>query len=504
MITREVPPPGEGFGAYLRKSKVVEEGTDTLSIETQHSLWLKWCARAGVQPNPEHVYRDNASAWHGAAKDRRDAFRQALAAMERGEIRGLWCPNVSRLSRGGAGVVMSLIDQGKRFYFDREGLDSAVPQHRMLIAMFAEMERGKSDDLSLTIRENKARQREVGAWPGRAPYGTIAVGRGKARRLKRDPDTWPTVERIYREAAEGRGWREIARGLTADGIPAPGAGRLRKGKPQPVDWLHLTVWIIVHNPVYEGWVSIRTTSNKRIRYLNDAGQPVWCWAEGEQPIPAELAERARAPRNPAQPPDKRGKGRAVHMLTGRVFCAGCGSRMPVNGRYHTCGRKLRGITCPDPVRVKREPLEQAVWDKVLSRLINAKDGDPLIAVLSERWEARERPRETLEIKEAREAVQRAERRIQQIMDDRAAGLYVGPAANQFQRHHAAAVQAWEDAKARLAELTSTPVDHSSAVLAAFFAEGQDRREMLHLAVDRITVEYNGKFRIMWAGEGDPS
>src|SRR5690606_6854953 len=130
---------------------------------------------------------------------------------------------------------------------------------------------------------------------GAAPYGTRVVGAKQTRRLVNDPVTWPVIVRIYTMAAGGHTPGEIARALTADGIPSPGASRKRAGKPNPSAWCRMTVYLILNNPVYEGWLIVRS-GHKRLRYHGPDGKPVRCFAEDAEVIPAELAERARATR----------------------------------------------------------------------------------------------------------------------------------------------------------------------------------------------------------------
>lgn len=67
-----------------------------------------------------------------------------------------------------------------------------------------------SEEMASRVRATlKARNR------GRPPFGLQYVGAD----LARDPETWPTAERIFRERAAGRTYREIASGLNADGLP---------------------------------------------------------------------------------------------------------------------------------------------------------------------------------------------------------------------------------------------------------------------------------------------
>ena len=485
-------------GGYLRKSAVVEEGTRALSIESQEARYRRWCAREGLTPDPAHIYKDNASAWHGSSS-KRDAFAQALAAMDAGELHVLWCPSVDRLSRGGAGVVMTLIDKGCRFYFDHEGLDSADQRNRMIIAMFAEMARERSDTLSENVRRVKSDQRDMGAWLSAPPYGTKVVGHKQTRRLVPDPDTWPVIRTIFEMAAGGHTPSEIAERLNASHIPAPGAGRKRKGKPNPAQWCRMTVYIMIHNPVYEGWMVVRS-GHRRLRYIGPGGRPVRCFAEGAETIPAELAHKARTTKARA-PQGLRERGKAKYMLTGLLHCGGCGARMPVNNVWHRCGTDVRGLSCPSPAKVRREVLEREVFDAWMSRIINAGEDDPMIVELSRRWAAQTSPEETAELQEAREAVRIAEERVQRVMDDRAAGLYRGPAEGQFHRHHAAAMAEWEAAKARLEELDTGGVDHAGAVIEAYLSGEADRRELLRLAVDRIDVQADGAVAVHWAGSG---
>ncbi|WP_285699049.1 recombinase family protein [Actinomadura sp. NBRC 104412] len=171
----------------LRKSKVVEEGTDALSIEAQEVKGRAWAANEGLEVVA--VYRENVSGYKDV---RRPEMERALSAMERGEFGTLWSAALDRLSRRGAIAVAGILANGGRFVFDWERLDSADPRDLRMILWRAEDAKEYSDRLSHNVRATKDRMRDAGAYVGAAPYGTrvgtcAACNRGPGGKHSRDP-----------------------------------------------------------------------------------------------------------------------------------------------------------------------------------------------------------------------------------------------------------------------------------------------------------------------------
>ena len=88
------------------------------------------------------------------------------------------------------------------------------------------------------------------------PYGYLPAEDG-SQNIYPDPESSPIVQRIFREYLSGRGFTEIAHGLTDDGIPTPTALKYRRGVRYkygaPSDsWSNTTIIHILENSIHTG------------------------------------------------------------------------------------------------------------------------------------------------------------------------------------------------------------------------------------------------------------
>lgn len=496
--TREVCKVSNGRVALLlRKSKVVEEGTDALSIEAQEAKGRTWAAREGL--DVVAVYRENLSGY----KDiRRPKLERALGAMERGEFGSLWCAAMDRLSRRGAIAVAGILANGGRFVFDWERLDSADPRDLRLILWRAEDAKEYSDRLSHNVRATKDQMRDAGAWVGAAPYGTRVTGKRISRRLVPDPATWPVVVRIYEESANGISARKLAAKLSAEGIPSPSGGT----------WRDSSIRRIVMSPAYEGWmVVVKSTRDTRpVLYLGKNGEPVRAFALDAEPISAELAAKARDARAGIQ----RGAfgprpGVAAHMLTGLLRCAGCGARMPVMGRSYVCGSHAAGKPCPAPASVLRSHADMYVGNRFFARMLAldpADDADQiLLAAMAVRWAEISMPQETAEVRAAKDAARAAEAALARHADDES--RYPGAARRIWERRLDELAEAYNIATRRAERLApAEKVDvsfltESDSLDAAWQAANvAEKRAYLSTAITTVTVCRASRRGAPWDGD----
>ncbi|MFE9798960.1 recombinase family protein [Streptomyces goshikiensis] len=464
---------------YLRKSKIVREGVEALTFQTQEARGREWAARHSYQVRK--VWKDNLSAWTDA---KRPDFEKALSALRRKEVPALWCYAVDRFDRKGASSVIQLLDSGVRIIFDYERLDSAEPRDRERIILDAERAKTASDLLSHRVRDTKQMQRRRGVWLGAAPYGLCKDKSGKLSHSKQ----WGTVLRILSEVADGVTPRRVASGLTADRQPSPKGGQ----------WNASTVRRIVHNPVYEGWqvVALSREYTWPIAYRDEAGERLSVFTDGVEPVPADLVAKARR----VHAGHQRGAlgpraGKASHLLTDLLRCAGCGAKMPGSGRSYVCNGHAMGKPCRAPASAMRARIEEFVYREWLAKVSSAgvDEGDPLMVAVAERWAALVAPEQTEEAQESLGAVKSAEAAVERLANDRAKGLYDGAMGKHFPRLVAEAEETLRAAQERANSLNNhridlTMFDDSDMLEAAWeAADLPTRRDLIRVAVDKITV-----------------
>ncbi|MFH8476607.1 recombinase family protein [Streptomyces sp. NPDC018000] len=469
----------EEIDLYLRKSIIVREGTEALTFLTQEERGREWAKRNDY--TVRKVWKDNLSAW---TDTKRPDFERALAALRRKAVPALWVYAVDRFDRKGAGSVIRILDAGARLIFDYERLDSADPRDRERIISDAERAKAASDLLSHRVRDTKQGQRRRGEWVGAAPYGLRKDKRGK---LHHDKD-WDNVIRIFSDVAEGYAPRAVARRLTDD----------KKLSPKGGQWGASTVRRIVYNPVYEGWqvVALSREYTWPVAYRDEKGDRLRVFADGVEPVPADLVAKARR----VHAGHQRGAlgpriGKATHLLTDLLRCAGCGAKMPTSGRSYVCCGHAMGKVCPAPASAMRARIEDyvyTVWRDTVSGA-DVNDGDPLMLAVAERWAALTAPEETEAAHEALAVVKAAEAAVARLANDRASGIYDGAMGKHFPRLVAEAETALTEAQDRYSAFSGGAVDLTMFDDAALLQEAWEaadlpmRRDLLRVAIDKITV-----------------
>lgn len=414
ILTSMNIPEGLRIGLYGRKSAKDDAGTDAESIHVQYQHGEAWAEQH--QGIVVARWADNISAWNGSE---RPNFLRALEAVERGDIELLWVYGSDRFSREGARRILAIMDRPlhvrPKIFFAYESLCTWEESHRFPLVVKAEVDKQFADRLSKNIRDAKAHSRERGVWSARPPYGTRR-SLADPRKLEPNPDTWPTIVRIYTEAAAGHSLRGIAMRLNADGIPSPnGAG-----------WANATIRGVLHNPVYEGWM-FRRVAAFPVLYLDSHGKPVRVFADDAETLPADLVTRARA----ANPHGPVNDGSRDHKspLRGILYCYGCGSRMQRSGgpqnRHYRCFRLASGQGCPEATSVLERsilPFVETTWANIVASLDVGDDADhATLATIGARWYAEATPAEDTQA--AREAVKLARRQLARLREDRELGLW---------------------------------------------------------------------------------
>jgi len=267
----------------------------------------------------------------------------------------------------------------------------------------------------------------------------------------------PVVRRIYAEYLAGRGQREIARGLIADGLTAQRGG----------SWYQGTIAKILANEVYAG----------RVR-LNDKIFP----GKHEAIVDPETWEKARALREALKRTPGKGRGRypTGHYLfrKGHLRCGTCGDAMipktdPGRGRsseaYQCYGRARLGVDhCPQrPVR--REVIDTAVWE-FFERV--ALDVDATRAAITERVDAKLTELEALRDQAEHDAA-KADRALAKIKRDYLDGDL---SAGEWRAFHYEKTAEREGARAELVRLDAQR-EQVAAEAAAIDVEDAVMREL---------------------------
>jgi DNA invertase Pin-like site-specific DNA recombinase len=199
-----------------------------------------------------------------------------------------------------------------------------------------------------------------------------------------DEETAETVRRVYALVLEGKGTREIARILTAEGCETPSQVLQRRGQRGKAkvgaQWVRKTILCLLQNPAYKGqhgsyrYKAERTSNGHRRLVLREEGDATVI----AHSIPAIVSEQDWQAAQQALKLRMLGPGRTAEQtatLLTRGFgqCGYCGrplhSTAGHNGaRYYQCGRttlERDEVTgCPTAWGAKATPIDEAVWAKV--------------------------------------------------------------------------------------------------------------------------------------------
>lgn len=242
---------------YLRLSKDDEAKTESSSIVSQRRLLLRYACEKGFPIVRE--YSDDG--WSGTTFDR-PAFQEMIRDIKRGEINLVMTKDLSRLGRdyivSGQYTELFFPSMNVRFIAVNDGYDSAVsdsdliPFKNIINEMYAR-------DISRKIRSSLRTRMEDGSYIGNfAPYGYEKIP-GPPVRLVPDPETSPTVRRIFTLGADGYTPSQIAGLLNKNKVPSPAVCRCIRHPKLSVDnytscrlWTGNTILKMLHNPVYTG------------------------------------------------------------------------------------------------------------------------------------------------------------------------------------------------------------------------------------------------------------
>jgi site-specific DNA recombinase len=258
---------------------------------------------------------------------------EAIADMRAGIIETLVFRNTDRIDRTEElGVILRLVKEagGRLESVDEPWLaDVSGLGGKVLVGVAEFMNSEYSRKLAANVKDAQARRRALGSYAaGDPPYGLEILGmhadgaehpkpgnclscypdRGGRKTLVPGENA-EVVRRIFREAADGSPLARIAKGLSADGVPAPGGGV----------WPERTVGKVIANPVYRGLVQYQGRTYMTIEPLVTSSD----WLKSNQAVKARL-------RGPG-----RSGGRPLGALL-RPVCGVCGGPMYRYAKSYRC------------------------------------------------------------------------------------------------------------------------------------------------------------------------
>ncbi|WP_344544546.1 recombinase family protein [Actinomadura fulvescens] len=419
--------------AYVRKSRKVRAGQAVASAGDQHFDILAHITAndfppllnlPGMSSEYPGAFLDNESASKDDTADR-PGWRATLNALRVGAADTLIVHAVDRASRMGLRQLLHELPPNARLIALLDGYDSARDDigQEVMLTVKAREARDYVTKLKARVKGAKDRQRRAGEYSNRPSYGYMrqrdAYGKVFGR-LVHHPDRWPIVLRVFESIADGVSLRVTVERLNADGIPASNGGQ----------WHISTVRGMILNDVYAGWMTQRPKgADEAIRILDEHGKPIWCLADGVEPVPAALITRARA--------KLRGKGgfnkgkvaKGTRLVSQFLTCDGCDGPMSWNGTlYWRCSRHQASPgRCPSPVMVKDEQIAPYLTQRVLNGLSGldpeTPEGAEALARVAHAWFGATQTADADALAEARRAVEEIKARAERLRKAFLDGLY---------------------------------------------------------------------------------
>ena len=308
--------------AYCRVSTDRDE--QEMSYEAQCEYYQNM-----IKSNPNWIfagiYADEGITGMNIRK--REGFKKLIADCEKEQIDKVFCKSISRFARNTIDCLKYVrILQAHRIsiVFEKEQIDTMDQKGELFLTIMASMAQAESESISKNV--------ELG-FDYKYQKGWIMVNHnqflGYTREVKNGPlvivpEQAEVVRRIFKEYLEGKSWRQICKGLMADGVKT-GAGNDK--------WWDSNIHQILTNEKYMGDALLRKTYTldplEKTRARNHGEVPQYYVSDCVPPIVSRdtfmQVQEMLAQRSSKRGTDGKVKGYSSrYALSGKIFCAECG------------------------------------------------------------------------------------------------------------------------------------------------------------------------------------
>ncbi len=382
-------PPSPRIAIYARYSSDIQNPS---SVDDQVALCRDLAAdHFSADPANLMIYSDAAIS--GATMERPGLARLLADAKQRklGLVVAEGIDRISRSMRDIAAIYEILRYHGVGIWTAHEGHVSELH-----IGLKGTMNALYLKDLQEKTKRGQSARIAAGYAISACPFGYRIVrdrydDKGRPIHGLREivPEQAAVVRRIFREYADGRSTKDIARSLNAEGIFGPSGHewtpRTLRGKGANYQEGLIRNEVYLGRLVYNKTRTVRDPITGRKRELL---RPSEGWIRVEKPewriISDELWNAVRRQEaellNPSPKPKKQRilTTHNVHALTGWIFCGACGAPKSIanDSRYTCTGNRYRN-TCRNSRGTKEPVLMGTVFDAMLTRVSSAPDFRPV-------------------------------------------------------------------------------------------------------------------------------
>lgn len=329
-------------GLYIRLSKEDAKLSESESISNQRSMLRRFAESKNINIVDEYI-DDGISG----TTFNRPSFERMIQDIENKKINMVLTKDLSRLGRDyiGTGHYLEKYfpEKNVRYISLLDGIDTGIESHTNDITPFKSVLNDMyAKDISNKIKSVKHNKQDLGLFiGGKAPFG-YKLDKKYPNKLFIDEEAKPIVERIFREAKQGKSCRAIAMDLSLNGIPTPSQYALLKGlkvTKLSTHWTNPRIREILLNEVYIGNMvqgrmkKVNYKSKKNIRLPKDQ----WKIVENthEPIIDKETFFKVH------QMLETRKQTRVKthdYLLKGMVYCHECGKKVGCSSRQLTSGK----------------------------------------------------------------------------------------------------------------------------------------------------------------------
>ena len=368
----EYEAPKKKVAAYARVSTELEEQEN--SYEAQVEYYTNH-----IKDNPDWefvgVYADRGIS--GTSTKRRESFNRMVEDAKAGKIDIILTKSISRFARNTVDAlrtVRELRNIGCEVVFEKEGLSSFNPQGDTVMTIMANLAEEESRSISENVKWGQRRSMQA---------GNVAMAYGRFLGYRKGPDGKPEiipkeaeiVKEIYQMFLDGMTINNIAKALTARGVPTPA---------KKTQWSTSTVRSILSNEKYKGDAlrqktytvdyltkTVRKNKGELKQYYIANSHPAIIDEDTFELVQIELANRAA---------NKRSLGNNS-LFTTKIICGDCGSfyghkvshsGKPCQKDIWYCNHRFNGEKkCTTPIIPEEDLI--AAYLKALRQILDRKD-----------------------------------------------------------------------------------------------------------------------------------
>ena len=390
-LVRIIPPKPEFSGenridirpkrvaAYCRVSTDKEQQEH--SFETQKEMYTDMIM---MKPNWQMagIYADEGIT--GTIAKKRPDFMRMIEDCRKGKIDLIITKSVSRFSRNNLDCLLyvrELKEMGIPIIFEKEGINTLQVSSELLITLFSGLSQAESESISMNVKIGKRQSLKNGNVPF-SYKSFLGYRKGADGKPEIDEEQAVIIRRIFAEYLVGKSLLDIAKGLTADGIPTA------RGKS---NWSSARVRSILTNEKYKGDALLQKTYivdciSKKSKKNN--GELPMYYVENNHPAIIERAVFDRVQEEISRRNSKKkvkqigtktelGKYSSKYALSEILYCGNCGTpyrrcTWSKNGKKKIVWRCISRLDygkkyCKDSPSIEESVLHNAIAEAITKK-----------------------------------------------------------------------------------------------------------------------------------------